>query len=85
MMAVTVVTGSTFTAGKPKLLWEAHYNHGMNSMCGAPGPTSNYDITADGQRFLMIQEGDQGAPASEIRVVLNWSEELKRLTRAKKD
>jgi hypothetical protein len=86
MMAVTVVIGSTFTASKPRLLWEAHYNHGMNSMCGAPGPSSsNYDVTADGQRFLMIQEGDQDAPATEIRVVLNWSEELKRLTRAKKD
>jgi dipeptidyl aminopeptidase/acylaminoacyl peptidase len=86
MMAVTVVTGSTFTASKPKLLWEAHYNQGLNSMCGAPGPTSsNYDVTADGQRFLMIQEGDEDAPATEIRVVLNWSEELKRLTGAKKD
>jgi serine/threonine-protein kinase len=86
MMAVTVVAGSTLTAGKPKLLWEAHYNQGMNSMCGAPGPTSsNYDVTADGQRFLMIQEGDRDAPATEIRVVLNWSEELRRLTAAKKD
>ncbi len=28
---------------------------------------------------LMIQEGDQGAPATEIRVVLNWAEELKRI------
>jgi hypothetical protein len=32
----------------------------------------------------MNQEGDQDAPATEIRVVLNWSEELKRLTGAKK-
>ena len=67
-------------AGKPKLLWEQHYNQGTNSMCGAPGPSSaNYDVTADGQRFLMIQEGDQDAPATEIRVVLNWGEELKRI------
>ena len=80
MMAVTVATRPAFTAGRPKLLWEAHYNYGLNSLCGAPGPTSsNYDVSADGQRFLMIQEGERDAPATEIRVVLNWSEELKRL------
>ncbi len=80
MMAVTVGTGPAFTAGKPRLLWERHYNQGTNSMCGAPGPSSsNYDVTSDGQRFLMIQEGDQDAPATEIRVVVNWVEELKRL------
>jgi Tol biopolymer transport system component len=80
MMAVPVTTGPAFTAGKPKLLWERHYNQGTNSMCGAPGPSSsNYDVTADGQRFLMIQEGEQDAPATEIRVVVNWAEELKRI------
>ncbi|MBI3698310.1 MAG: hypothetical protein HY238_26170, partial [Acidobacteria bacterium] len=41
--------------------------------------SANYDVTADGQRFLMIQEGDQDAPATEIRVVLNLAEELKRV------
>jgi dipeptidyl aminopeptidase/acylaminoacyl peptidase len=79
MMAVPVTTGPAFRAGKPKLLWERHYNQGTNSMCGAPGPSSsNYDVTADGQRFLMVQEGEQDAPATEIRVVVNWAEELKR-------
>ena len=47
--------------------------------------SSNYDVSADGKRFLMIQEGDHDAPATEIRVVWNWSAELKRLTGAKKD
>jgi len=34
-----------------------------------------YDISPDGQRFVMIKE--QGE--SQINVVLNWFEELKRL------
>ena len=41
-----------------------------------------YDVTADGQRFLMVREGagseGEAAPVS-IVVVENWVEELKRL------
>ena len=37
-----------------------------------------YDVTPDGERFLMIQETLAVASAS-IEVVLNWTEELKRL------
>jgi len=80
MMAVAVSAGGAFRAGAPKLLWEGRYNQGLNSMCGPPGPgASNYDVTGDGQRFLMIQEGEQDVAPNRIHVVLNWAEELKRL------
>jgi hypothetical protein len=36
-------------------------------------------VRSDGQRFLMIKEGEQAASATQINVVLNWFEELKRL------
>ena len=42
----------------------------------------SYDIHPDGQRFLMIKEAPQTEEASaptELILVLNWSEELKRL------
>ncbi|MCH6569537.1 MAG: hypothetical protein IH794_05485, partial [Acidobacteria bacterium] len=42
------------------------------------GTTSNYDITPDGQRFVMVQATQESAQA-QIQVVLNWFEELKRL------
>jgi len=45
-----------------------------------PGPARTYDVSRDGQRFLMIKEGDAGrpnAPSATISVVLNWVEELK--------
>jgi serine/threonine-protein kinase len=83
MMAVQVHTAGSFQASKPALLWTGRYAHGLGSACGAPGTTSsNYDVTADGQRFLMIQHDEQ-APA-QINVVVNWTEELKRLMAAKK-
>ena len=38
----------------------------------------NYDVTADGERFLMVRVN--GLPAlTHINVVLNWPEELARL------
>jgi hypothetical protein len=43
---------------------------------------SNYDVAADGQHFLMIKDLDQNAVSTRIVVVLNFAEELKRLTAA---
>ena len=38
----------------------------------------NYDVSADGTEFIMVQR--IGAPqADQVNVVLNWFEELKRL------
>ena len=85
MMVVAVSTQPTIRASRPQLLWEGHYSVGMGSSCGMPGATSaNYDVTADGQRFLMIKDLDQDAVSKQIVVVLNFAEELKRLTAAAK-
>jgi hypothetical protein len=45
-----------------------------------------YDMSLDGQRFLMIKEGggtDQSAAAPQIIVVQHFDEELKRLVPTK--
>ena len=73
MMVVSVQTKPTFNAGKPRLLFERAYV--TNAV--APGLFQEYDISPDGQRFLMIKEA--GQEATQINVVLNWFEELKRL------
>ena len=54
----------------------------MSSSCGAPGATSsNYDVTADGTRFLMIRDEDQDrATSKEIVVVQGWADEVSRLS-----
>jgi eukaryotic-like serine/threonine-protein kinase len=85
MMLVAIKTQPKFSASKPELLWMGHYSHGLSSSCGLPGPTSaNYDVTADGKRFLMIQDADQDVVAHQLNVVLNWSEELNRLGQERK-
>jgi len=71
MMAVDITTQPGFAAGKPRLLFEGHYQP-------TPGTTPNYDVSPDGQRFLMIKPTEQAQAApTQINVVLNWFEELK--------
>jgi serine/threonine-protein kinase len=81
MMVVPVSLAGSLQAGRPRLLWEGHYSHGMSSSCGPPGVSSgNYDITADGRRFLMVKDEDQDVYSTKLVVVLNWARELTELT-----
>jgi len=81
MMAVAVAQAPTLQPGRPQELWKGHYSHGMSNSCGPPGATSaNYDVSADGRRFLMIKDDDQDrAISKEIVVALGWSDELNRI------
>jgi serine/threonine protein kinase/Tol biopolymer transport system component len=83
MMVVSVVTAPRFTASAPRQLWEGTYSEGIAASCGMPGvSSSNYDVSADGQRFLMVRDEDQSASSTTIVVVLNWVEQVKALERA---
>ncbi|MDA2924647.1 hypothetical protein MYX65_08335, partial [Acidobacteria bacterium AH-259-L09] len=73
MMVVSIQTAPTFKAGAPRLLFEGSYNYRPNE------ETSDYDITPDGQRFVMVTSSEQERPARQVNVILNWFEELKRL------
>ncbi len=75
MMAVSLRTEPTFEAQTPTVLFEGAYSYGRSDV------TPQYDVSRDGQRFVMIKEdSDQGEkPLTQINVVLNWFEELKRL------
>jgi serine/threonine-protein kinase len=81
MMAVPVSTAPTFKAGRPQELWKGHYSHGMSTSCGPPGATSsNYDVTADGKRFLMVKDDDPDRRMSkQVVVLLSWTDELLRM------
>ncbi len=82
MMVVEVSNASTFAATRSRELWKGRYSHGMSSSCGPPGATSsNYDVTADGRRFLMVKDDDQDrATSREIVVVQGWADEVTRLS-----
>jgi serine/threonine-protein kinase len=84
MMAVSVTTSPQFKASAPKQLWEGKYSQGTASSCGMPGvSSSNYDVSADGQRFLMVRDEDASAFATRIVVVVNWVEQVKAIERAR--
>jgi Tol biopolymer transport system component len=71
MMVVSVTTAPTFTAGAPRVLFEGRFN--SNNI------GRQYDVTSDGTRFLMIRQAERPpAKPTQMIVVQNWSEELKR-------
>ena len=73
MMAVAIEREPKFSAGTPRLLFEGRFVG-----TGPVHAQRNYDISPDGQRFLMIKREEDLMP-TELTVVLNWFEELKRL------
>jgi serine/threonine protein kinase len=71
MMAVEITTQPSFALGNPRVLFEGPY-------ALATVPISNYDVSPDGRRFLMVKPTEQAQAApTQINVVLNWFEELK--------
>jgi hypothetical protein len=72
-MGVRVLPGPAWTATAPTLL----VKDGYRTSPGNPGRT--YDISPDGQRFLMIKTSAAGgtAAAASLVVVQHWFEELK--------
>jgi hypothetical protein len=83
LVAVEVRTQPTFSVGKPTPL---PIGEGVLLV----GPGRQYDITPDGKQFIVVRgstsasaAGARRAPPAQINVVLNWSEELKRLVPTK--
>ena len=70
MMAADIVTQPTLKAGKPHLLFERTFAKG--------GPWRNYDVSHDGQRFLMLKPTNEDVALTQMNVVLNWFEEVSR-------
>jgi serine/threonine-protein kinase len=77
MMAVTFASqGINFEASAPTTLFEGQF-----AVSNVSGGDAWYDVSPDGQRFLMLRpEGSQSA--ARIVMVQNWMDELKRLVPA---
>ena len=71
MMSAEITTRPEFSAGKPRTLFAGDY-------VLSPRSPANYDVSPDGQRFLLIKESEQESAFTQINLVLNWFEELKR-------
>jgi hypothetical protein len=70
---------SPFQVDAPRLLFEAQFGEYEST-----APTRSWDVSADGQRFLLLRPvPSTDNPVTVMHVVLNWTEELKRLVPAK--
>jgi serine/threonine-protein kinase len=76
VMAVRVHAGREgFSVGAPRKLFEGPF---------VVGSGHSYDVTPDGQRFLMVEVLEPlPEPATELILVTNWFEELRRLVPTK--
>ena len=74
VMAVEVAVAPSFTPGVPKALFAAPIWGG-----GATTNVTRYDVTADGQKFLItvLPPETTVAPPVPMTVVLNWTTGLK--------
>jgi WD40 repeat protein len=77
LMTVPVETRPTFSAGTPQVLFEK--GPLLGSLTAGLGPflSKPYEVAPDGQRFLVVKHSVSGL--TQIIVVLNWFEELKRM------
>jgi len=69
-MVVTCTLEPTFSAGVPELLFSGHYVNVLGY---------SYDISPDGQHFLLLRPVNNAQTASRLKVVKNLFEELNRL------
>ena len=69
LMVVEVGTEPSFSAGTPRVLLDAQQ---------LAAYTEPFDVSPDGQRFLFVEDVSLSQKRSLV-VILNWTEELKRL------
>jgi len=73
IIAVETTFNPSFSAGTPHSLFEGDYLTPSYPQLG-----SDYDVSSDGQKFLMVKETARSASVQQINVVLNWLDDVKR-------
>jgi Tol biopolymer transport system component len=79
MMQVPVSTQPLFASRAPKLLLGSSYLE-SSYLGGTYATQPNFDIAPDGQSFVMVKGDDIAFEATEVRVILDWFDELRRLS-----
>jgi Tol biopolymer transport system component len=69
MMVAPIITKTSFSAGKPKPLFEGGFNTSR---------ARDFDVAPDG-RFVAVRAPGGESGKREIRVLLNWQEEIRRV------
>jgi serine/threonine-protein kinase len=74
VMAARVDASQTLTVAKPSVLFEAPRPHAFLN----DNWNGDWDVSSDGQRFVMVEVPSDATPPANLNVVINWFEELKR-------
>jgi Tol biopolymer transport system component len=72
MMAVAVTTGVRFEASSPVALFQTHRRQPVSFL-----DVFSYDVSADGQKFLINTKVDE-ANAAPLSILLNWASEVEK-------
>lgn len=73
IMAVHVQTKPTLVLGQPQKL----FSRRPVAADRAEGFYDSYDVSADGQRFVMLQSDEQATTSQKLTVIQNWFAEFK--------
>jgi Tol biopolymer transport system component len=72
IMAAAVTTGASFKAGSPVALFQTHGRQPVSSQ-----DVFSYDVSGDGQRFLIITKVGE-TNAAPLSILLNWASEMEK-------
>ena len=80
-LSVTVGRSPSPVVGKPQILFT---RTALDDSSGpAYGMAADYDVSLDGQRFIMRKHNLDNSQIPAARIIFNWFDELKRLTATK--
>jgi Tol biopolymer transport system component len=82
MSVRTAVEGGSLRASRPELLFRGAFLGGLRGILLPGYNFPDYDVTADGKRFVMFEGGKSDVQPTRAKVVLGWFQELERLTKA---
>jgi hypothetical protein len=72
MMAVPMRLGASFEAGSPVVLFQTHLRQAISAQ-----DVFSYDVTGDGQKFLINTKVDE-PNAAPLSIILNWASEMEK-------
>ena len=79
MVVAVDPTTPTFTNDRAEELLSGSFRGGVFGVVVGGVGVADYDVTADGQRFVMFPGTSDDDDQNRVTVVVNWTEELKRL------
>ena len=87
MMASVETAGETFRAGKPRSLFDGAFRGGIGGVRLPSNFFADYDVTADGQRFVMFPAAQTTGLEEHphVTLVTHWFDDLRGTFSSSKD